>query len=144
MVKESTFWAAELNLSLVITVRNLRPQFHLKSHGASFCVVCKTRMMRWENKNEIIEKNQKESNKKKIKVILKNTLLELGGSCGLVTVIRPLVSEKREMDQLTCLLYRIKGSATVSSPASSQPRMEGFLHGFLLGWGSPSKAWEYS
>lgn len=80
MVKELTFWAAELNLSLVITVRNLEPQFHLKSHWASFCVVCKTRMMRWENKNEIIEKNQKESNKKKIKVILKNTLLELGGS----------------------------------------------------------------
>lgn len=109
MVKESTFWAAELSLSLVIMVRNLRPQFHLKSHGASFCVVCKTRMMRWENKNEIIEKNQKESNKKKIKVILKNTLLELGGSCGLVTVIRPLVSEKREMDQLTCRLYEHQG-----------------------------------
>lgn len=32
MVKELTFWAAELNLSLVITVRNLEPQFHLKSH----------------------------------------------------------------------------------------------------------------
>lgn len=40
----------------------------------------------------IEKKNQKESNKKKIKVILKNTLLELRGSCGLVTVLCPLVS----------------------------------------------------
>lgn len=46
-----------------------------------------------ERKKEIIEKkNQKERNKKKIKVILKNTLSELRGSCGPVIVIRPLVS----------------------------------------------------
>lgn len=47
----------------------------------------------------MIEKNQKESNKKKIKVILKNTLLELRGSCGLVTVLCPLVSER---ERQTC------------------------------------------
>lgn len=67
-------------------MRNLESQFHLKSHEASSCVVCKNldNEMKKQERNYRKKKNQEEKIKEKIKVILKIFLLESCGSGGLV------------------------------------------------------------